>query len=182
MRITSGKYRGRKIYLHEQKGVRPTSAMSREAIFNIISHGEFSVTGKNVLDIFCGTGALGLEALSRGAASATFLDKQGSVLRLVQHNIESLKIEEPTKTIKADAMKLEQAPQQYDIAFLDPPYFKGMIPKTLKNIAAHNWLKKGSLVVIEYAIKEEVKLPEKYEILKSKNYSGTKIEVARYNG
>jgi 16S rRNA (guanine966-N2)-methyltransferase len=155
MRIISGKHKGRRIELPSDvsDNIRPTSDFAREAIFNILTHGKFGLNGhsfidKQVLDVFCGTGAFGLEALSRGAASVTFIDQSRESIAIAKHNAVRMKESEQAQFIIADATKLSTAKKQFSLIFLDPPYFSKLIPPTLKSLRAGGWIAPEALIVI----------------------------------
>lgn len=186
MRIISGKHRGRKIELLKEAGkeVRPTSEFAREAIFNILNHGKFSadgnsIMGKAVLDLFCGTGAFGLEALSRGAAHATFVDQSRASIATARYNAEKMHETENADFIQADAAKLTRARKAYDLIFIDPPYFKNLIPPTFLALHAGGWIADDAVIITEHDSKEIVNLPEMFEIIDSRRYGRATINVVK---
>lgn len=155
MRIIAGKFRGRKIEAPAGEAVRPTSDRAREALFNVLTHGGYRagggsvVEGAVVLDAFCGTGALGLEALSRGAARATLLDSDSQALTVARRNARALGVESQVSYALADATRPPPARTTHDLVFLDPPYDSDLAGPALTALAAGGWLAPGALVVVE---------------------------------
>lgn len=152
LRIIGGAWRGRSIAVPAD-GVRPTSDRAREAVFNRLIHGfaehGFRLPGATVVDVFAGSGAMGLESLSRGAASATFIERSSSVTALIKRNIETLGADDRAAVIGADATALPRAYQPCDLALLDPPYEEIVVTAALTSLARQGWLKPGALVVAE---------------------------------
>ena len=190
MRIISGKHKGRKIELLKEAGsdIRPTSEFAREAIFNILNHGKFSddddadsgnIAGKEVLDAFCGTGAFGLEALSRGAKSVTFIDQNRASITTARHNAEKMHESENAVFIQADACKLGKARKQYNLIFLDPPYFKNLIIPALNSLYSGGWIAPNALIVTEHDIKEHIEFPQNFEVVDSRKYGRAMVEMLR---
>ncbi len=126
MRIIGGKFRGRKLKTPEAKEIRPTTGRLRESMFSAVDHRIGGFHGKSVADIFSGTGALGLEALSRGAKSAVFVDNHFPALAILKENIALLQVEAEAKILKRDARDLPKMESPYDVVFMDPPYGQGL--------------------------------------------------------
>ncbi len=178
MRIISGKHRGRRIEAPEGKEVRPTTARSREAIFNILQHGEYGdkqVLKGRVADIFCGSGAMGLEALSRGASHVTFVDKNRISLEAAEFNIAQFKEQENSTLLRADSSQLPAAPKPYDLLILDPPYDTNLGRKSLKTALDGGWIHADTAIVLEQGVKDEIKVPKGLEILDVRKYSNSHI-------
>ena len=156
MRIIGGRHRGRRLFVPRGLDIRPTSDRVRESIFNILGG---AVSAWNVLDLFAGTGALGLEALSRGAAHAVFVDKHPSALAAIRRNVERLGMVSSARVIKADLTRglgLRKHEQKaYDLIFLDPPYGKGLVLKGLDVVARAGLASSNVLAVAEHASHEE---------------------------
>lgn len=161
MRIVGGSLRGRRLAAPPGTAIRPTSDRAREGLFNRLVHGAFSddgtssVSGAFVLDAFCGTGALGLEALSRGAAHATFLDRDPAAILCAGQNIEALDVVAQTTVLRGDATMPPQAPGQVSapctLIFLDAPYAEDVSAAALTALAAAGWMSAGALCVCETA-------------------------------
>jgi len=186
MRIIAGKHKGRRIELGKNVGdaIRPTSDFAREAIFNILAHGKHGLNGhtfegQRVLDVFCGTGAFGLEALSRGAAEVTFIDKAREAISTVRQNAERFGEIDAVDFVLADASKLSRARKTYSLVFLDPPYFGKLIPPTLLSLHAGGWLDKESLIVIEHDAKEAVELPKDFSVIDERKYGRAMVKLLK---
>ncbi|NBX03681.1 MAG: 16S rRNA (guanine(966)-N(2))-methyltransferase RsmD [Alphaproteobacteria bacterium] len=186
MRIISGKHKGRRIELGKDAvTVRPTSEFAREAIFNILTHSKHipdgaAYAGKQVLDVYCGTGAFGLEALSRGAAKVTFIDKAREALATTKHNVVRMHEEETTDFLLADATRLPRARSAYSLIFLDPPYFSKLIEPTLASLLAGGWIEKGGLIVVEHDAKEAITLTPEFEVLDERRYGRAQVNLLRF--
>ena len=176
MKIIGGEFRGRLIDMPAVKDMRPTSDKVCEAIFNIISQ---KIAGASFLDLFAGSGAVGLEALSRGAADVTFVDIQKKCTASIEKSIASLSINKDTVNIlKYDAIKamekLSDLKYRFDLIFLDPPYYGDWVKKCLINIERYDILKHSSLVICEHFKKDIV--PESlggFKLVRQKRYGDT---------
>jgi 16S rRNA (guanine966-N2)-methyltransferase len=186
LRIIAGKHRGRNIETKESKRIRPTGSMARGAIFNILAHGTFGVAGesplmgRNVLDLFCGTGALGLEALSRGAKHVTFVDQSNESITLARTNVKNFGEEEATQFVRSDSTSLPPARSRNHLVFIDPPYNSGLAPKSLKSLRDQGWLEDGAVVVVELSAREDLLAPEGYDMFDERKYGSTKIVFLRF--
>ena len=174
MRIVAGQYRGKKLWTPEGKEVRPTSERAREAIFNILhSHLGSDYSAVRLADIFAGTGAFGLEALSRGAASITLVDKDTS---LAAKNAKMfVKEQAKIKLIKADALNLPHLRDKFNMVFMDAPYAKGLTEEVLKQLLEKDWLEPNSLCIVEIKKDEHIDIPQKYELLDERVYGLARI-------
>ena len=185
MRIVGGKHRGRVLNAPSGRDTRPTSDRVRESVFNILSHGieDFELDGVSVVDVFAGTGALGLEALSRGAKHATFIDISRGAVDLIKKNAAMLSEWRNTTLLKIDAQHFAPPPRAAKapcgLAFLDAPYEKELTLPALLGLANKGWLQPGSIVVTELAAKEELELPRKYELLDERSYGAARILFLR---
>ncbi len=183
MRIIAGKHRGRKIGLVREAGnnVRPTSDFAREAIFNILTHGKHgqSFDGLHVLDLFCGSGAYGLEALSRGAASVTFVDQAREAMTSVRFNAEHIGETENVDFLMANATLLPRARRKFSLVFLDPPYSKNLIVPALKSLQLGGWLEDDALIVTERDAKDELKLPEGFLLSDERRYGRAVVGLVK---
>ena len=179
MRIISGKFRGRHLDTPQDIHTRPTSDRVRESIFNVLENGlSIKWDGLHVLDLYAGTGALGIEALSRGASFCLFIDQHSQAIDIVKRNASLFSY---TTIWQEDATHLKLNPYSpFDVVFLDPPYKKNLVPPTLKNLLSSNYLKNGCCIIIEISNKEEVNLMNSFKILKEKIYGKTKIIFVQY--
>lgn len=186
LKIIAGKHRGKNIQTKKNSSIRPTGARTRGAIFNILMHGQFGdhdhspLIDKSVIDLYCGTGALGLEALSRGAKHVTFVDESSDSLALANANITHMHENENAQTIRSDSTSLPKARRTCSLAFLDPPYNSGLAVKSLKSLAAQGWLEDGAVAVVEVSNRETLTAPDHYTIFDERKYGNTKIVMLRY--
>jgi 16S rRNA (guanine966-N2)-methyltransferase len=154
VRIVAGRFRGAQLATPETDAVRPSADRLRETLFNVLAHGYGNpVVEARVLDLFAGTGSLGLEAVSRGAAFCLFVDDGAPARALIRANVEKLALTGATKLWRRDATDMGPcAPMPpFDLAFLDPPYGKGLAERALTSLAAGRWLAPGAVVVVEEA-------------------------------
>lgn len=184
MRIIAGKHRGRNLIAPEGRAVRPTSDRAREAVFDILAHGRFAeqdaCTDAMVLDAFAGTGAFGLEALSRGARHASFIEKDRSARGALQQNIAALGETPHAAILMGDATRPPRATGACSLIFLDPPYGEDLAAPALKALAQSGWMAKHALVVVEIAAKEDLTAPEDFEPLDERRYGAAKFVFLRY--
>lgn len=184
MRIVGGKFRGRVISGPEHDGLRPTSDRVRENIFNILLHGLLSehLEEMRVIDLFAGTGALGLEALSRGASYCLFVDNDASSRALMRQNIETLILTGETKIFRRDATDLGQkgtmAP--FDVAFIDPPYGKGLGEQALISLVSGDWLKPQSIIVWEERSSSDLSWPSSIREVDRRVWGETQVAFGCY--
>ena len=165
MRVVAGRYRGRRLAAPTGQGTRPTADRVRQTLFDILMHSDLvELEGARVVDAFAGSGALGLEALSRGASHACFLELAAQPLAAIYANIKALKAEAETKVVRADAAKPPAAPHACSLAFLDPPYHGDLVVPCLTGLAAQGWLEDGALVVVEVAADEDFTPPPGFAI------------------
>ena len=177
MRIIAGKHRGRKLFPPEGGKVRPTADRAREALFSILGHRIGSWTGVRMLDVFCGTGAFGLEAVSRGAEKACFIDIDTASVR----KNADLWAEEKSKIkiVQADAQSLPRADAKYNLAFLDAPYNKGLTATALRSLHEKGWLAENALIVAETEKSEALEAPSPWELLDERTYGSAKFWIFR---
>ncbi|MCC3303447.1 16S rRNA (guanine(966)-N(2))-methyltransferase RsmD [Sneathiella sp. HT1-7] len=186
MRIVGGKFRGKKLVLPEDKRVRPTSDRAREALFNILGH-DSEMRGENgllpndaiVLDVFAGTGALGLEALSRGAVHVTFLDNHSESLKLVEQNVKNMSARNCTDILRRDAANPGKPGMPCDLILMDPPYGENLAAPTLVALKKNGWIKPDAIIVIEIAAKENVDIPPEFRLLKDRKYGAARLIFLR---
>lgn len=178
MRIITGKARGLQLTVPKTYDVRPTADRVKESVFNIIGS---KIIGAHVLDLFAGTGNLGLESWSRGAQSSTFIDESKESLRLVQSNIKKCRAEEACTVVKgsapAVAERLYREGKRFDFAFCDPPYNKGWVNRIIETLARYPFLSEGGYLVVERSAHEELPvLPAGYELVRSEKYGETIVD------
>ncbi|HMF26862.1 MAG TPA: 16S rRNA (guanine(966)-N(2))-methyltransferase RsmD [Pseudolabrys sp.] len=182
MRIVGGKLRSRPLAGPKTDTLRPTADRLREALFNILAHSYGDpVTGARVLDLFAGTGALGIEAISRGAAYVLFVDDGVEARALLRDNIETLGLGGVTRIFRRDATRLGQAHpvEPFSLVFLDPPYGKSLAEKALVSALAGRWLSPGALIIVEEATDAAFKAPEGFQELERRKYDDTEFTIAR---
>ena len=180
MRIVGGSQRGRRLVAPSGEAVRPTSDRAREALFNILSHGDFAGSGlpfaeRPVLDAFAGTGALGLEALSRSASAAVFIESDRGALAALRRNIGALGEEDRAHIVGGDATRPPRAAFACALAFLDPPYKSGLAAPALAALTAAGWLTPDALAVIEVAAREELPMPAGFTIIDERVYGAARL-------
>jgi 16S rRNA (guanine966-N2)-methyltransferase len=178
MRVVGGRLRGRVLAAPKGEAIRPTSDRLRESLFNILVHAYGDpVSGARVLDLFAGTGALGIEALSRGAAFALLIDDGAQARALIRQNVDTLGLGAVTRVFRRDATKLGAAHpvEPFGLAFLDPPYRKGLAEVALTSMAAGGWLADGALVVVEEAADAGFAAPEGFVEIERRTYDDTVV-------
>ena len=180
MRIVGGEFKGRAIAAPQGRDTRPTSDRARESVFNVLAHADWSpgVEGRRVLDLFAGSGALGLEAISRGAAFALFVETDASARGTIRDNIEALGLFGTTRIHRRDATDLGVKPaglgDPFDLVFLDPPYGKGLGERTLAKLGAGGWITADALIMLEVGADETPELAA-FETLDERGYGAAKV-------
>ena len=149
MRIIAGNFRGRRLLVPPGQAIRPTGERAREALFDVLEHGAPPVRGARFLDLFCGTGAVGLEAHSRGAAEVVLIEHDRAALKVAEANIARLGAPPSVRLLARDASRLGPAPHPFDLIFLDPPYRSGLAGVTLGALARGDWLAGDARVIVE---------------------------------
>lgn len=184
MRVIAGKYRGRRIETVDDKKLRPTLGIAREAIFNILSHGQFMhedgtpcLVGANVLDLFCGCGALSMEALSRGADHAVLMDIDADHLAIARHNLEKIEESDNCTFIRRDSSAPSMASMSCNLVFLDPPYKQGLADKALRNLLKSDWLADGAFLVVETGKHEALAQYSELEEITNRHYGQSRIRI-----
>ena len=187
MRIIGGRHRGRALTALKGKALRPTSDRAREAIFNILEHtlegGE--PDGAAVLDVFAGSGALGLEALSRGAALATFIDNGRAALDCARKNARALGCEDSAVFLGLDATRLPppgDSGEPATLAFLDPPYGSGLAEPALHCLAAQGWIAPGAVLAVEAGTRDSLTLPEGFHQVDERAYGASRVMFLKFAG
>ena len=182
MRVVGGRLKGRQLVAPSSRDIRPTADRLRESLFNILTHAYGDpVSDARVLDLFAGTGALGIEAVSRGAAFALFVDTGAEARALLRNNVESLGLGGVTKVYRRDAANLGPAHpmEPFSLVFLDPPYAKKLAEKALCSLRDGGWLTDGALLVVEEAKAAEFAAPEGFEELERRSYDDTEFVFLR---
>ncbi len=200
MRIVAGRHRGRRLEAPAGMAVRPTADRTREALFNILTQGKLPwrapvggqggggqgaerrgnpLAGARALDAFAGTGALGLEALSRGAAFVTFMENQAAALAACRNNIALLEETARSQALRCDVLRPLPAPAPCDLVLMDPPYNQGLAAPALAALEAAGWLAPGALAVVELIAKEPFAPPEGFEIVDQRKYGKARLVFLR---
>lgn len=184
MRIVGGRFKGRALAAPEGRGTRPTSDRAREALFNVLAHAAWSpgMEGRRVLDLFAGSGALGFEALSRGAAFALFVETDAAARGAIRDNIERLGLFGITRIHRRDATDLGAKPaglgDPFDLVFLDPPYHKGLGEAALARLRGGGWITDDALIVFECGA-DEAPTVEGFATLDAREYGAAKVLFLR---
>lgn len=185
MRIVAGSLKGRTIVAPEGQGTRPTSDRARQAVFNVLEHAAWAepLSGTRVMDLYAGSGALGFEAISRGAAFALFVETDDEARGAIRENADAYGVMGRTRVHRRSAVDLGVRPgsdgEAFDLAFLDPPYRKGLGEQTLARLIEGNWLRPGAMVVFERGSDEpEIDTPG-YERLDARDYGAARVLFLR---
>lgn len=187
MRIVSGAHRGRTLKTPPGEATRPTSDRARQAVFNILEHAPWAgdLHGARVIDLFAGSGALGFEAISRGAAFCLFVETDEAARGAIRENIDALGLFGATRLHRRDAtdlgLKPASAGEPFDLAFLDPPYRKGLGERALEGLAAGGWLKPGAIVMFERGSDEPDVAPAGFEALDARDYGAARVQFLRFS-
>jgi 16S rRNA (guanine966-N2)-methyltransferase len=180
VRIVGGEFRGRPLATPRSNAIRPTTDRTREALFNVLAH-RFGdrLTGARVLDLFAGTGALGLEAISRGAANCFFVEESAEGRGLIRDNVEAFGLQGRTKIFRRDATRLGDVGtiQPFGLLFADPPYGKGFGELALQSARQGGWLVAGALCVVEEIASVPFKAGEGFDLIDERNYGETVIRL-----
>jgi 16S rRNA (guanine966-N2)-methyltransferase len=185
MRIVAGTFRGRVLVAPKGHSARPTADRARQAIFNVLQHAAWAplLERARVLDLFAGSGALGLEAVSRGADTCVFIDRDRAARTAILANIETLGVRDRTRIDRRDATTLgartDADGPRYDLAFLDPPYGKGLAEAALARLGAGDWLGAGALAVVERGAADPADAPPGYEILDERTWGAARVAFLR---
>ena len=185
MRVVGGQFSGHGLAGPKDRAIRPSSDRLRGAVFDILTHSfDDACAGARVLDLFAGTGALGIEALSRGARSALFVDQAQAARGLIRQNLDSLGIMGLARISKRDVGHLGPAGAQggFTLVFIDPPYGKGLGEKALTGLARGGWLAPDALVVLEEAQDAEITLPQPFRAEDTRRYGDSQVVFARFGG
>lgn len=184
MRIVGGEFRGRSLAAPKSQSIRPTTDRTRESLFNILSHAyPEALEDAHVLDLFAGTGALGLEALSRGGRSALFVESGVEGRGLIQTNIENFGLQGRARLFRRDATRLGPAGTSgpFSLVFADPPYGRGLGDKALASAARGGWLEDGALVILEEDAETDPAPGAQFTLLENRTFGDTMMRFFRYN-
>jgi 16S rRNA (guanine966-N2)-methyltransferase len=179
--------RGRPLVAPPDARVRPTADKVRQAMFNVLGHNDFgvgfSLEGARVADLFAGTGALGIEAISRGATFCLLVDDSADSRALIRRNVEALQLTGVTKIWRRDATQLGPMPAgsggPFTLVFLDPPYRKNLVMPAMQSLAEGGWLTPNALLVVELAADEPLPSPDGFIVLDERNYGDTQMSIWR---
>lgn len=185
MRIVAGRFKGAALVAPKGHATRPTSDRVRESLFNILLQGklDFEIEGARVLDLFAGTGALGLEALSRGARFSLFIEQSAEARGVIRRNVEALELMGATKIWRRDASALgdlrKVAP--FDLVFVDPPYGQGLGERGLITAFEGGWLTPGAFCVLEERAGTDLALPDALHLIETRTYGDTQISILEHD-
>ena len=180
MRVITGSARGRVLKELQGMETRPTTGKVKESLFSII---QFDIEGRRVLDLFAGTGQLGIEALSRGAAECVFIDRRPDAIRLIQENLEVCGLSDRAIVRSGDAMSYLKSGEKFDLVFLDPPYASGLLEQALTDIAAFDICRQHGIIVAESAADTVLPaLPAPYRLYREYRYGKIKLTVFHRGG
>ncbi|MET0183757.1 MAG: 16S rRNA (guanine(966)-N(2))-methyltransferase RsmD [Caulobacterales bacterium] len=184
MRIVGGEHKGRALQAPQGRATRPTSDRARESLFNILAHADWSpgVERRRVLDLFAGSGALGFEALSRGAVFALFVETDEAARGAIRTNVETLGLFGATRVHRRDATDLGPKPAglgaPFDLVFLDPPYHKGLGEKALASLMPGGWISSDALIVFEHGVDEQIE-PPGFTLLDTRDYGAATLKFLK---
>ncbi len=187
MRVVAGRLKGKPLRAPAGEGTRPTSDRLRESLFNILVHGRAaaaSIDDARVLDLFAGSGALGIEAMSRGAAFCLFVDEDAGARGAIRDNCSALGLNGTTKIFRRDATDLGPLErfQPFTLAFLDPPYGKGLGERALASASIGGWLAPGAVCVLEERAHAEIVVPEGFEAIETRAQGLGAVTFLRWRG
>jgi 16S rRNA (guanine966-N2)-methyltransferase len=183
VRIVGGEFRGRSLATPKSDAIRPTSDRTRESLFNILAHAYADVLdGGRILDIFAGTGAVGIEALSRGCRSALFIENDVEGRGLIWDNIEAFGLQGRARILRRDATQIGKpgTMEPFDFVFADPPYGKGLGEKALAGAGEGGWIKPGALVILEERADVDPVLPATFQTVETRTFGDTRMHFYRY--
>ena len=187
MRIVAGAFRGRPLVAPKGHSTRPTADRTRQALFNVLEHAAWApdLPGLRVIDLFAGSGALGLEALSRGASFCLFVERDDAARGAIRTNVEALDLIGQTRVHRRDAADLGRRPPgdgpPFGLAFLDPPYGKGLGEAALASLAGGGWLAPGALAVLERGADDPADETPGYELLAERTWGAAKVAFLRWS-
>jgi 16S rRNA (guanine966-N2)-methyltransferase len=179
MRIIAGKFKGRRLLCPSGAAVRPTADAAKETVFNLLGD---RVEGARALDVFAGVGALGIEALSRGALTVDFIERDASALKYLAKNLDRIGIADEARVLRGDALvwmkKLHASERIYDLAFLDPPYGRGLVARAISGELDRPLLRAGAILVVRHHAKELVAAPRsRYDVESERRFGDTVVTL-----
>ncbi len=184
MKIIAGKHKNRIIPSLKNSNYRPSTTKFREALFSVLSSGEFidkpPFEDAEILDLFAGTGSLSFEGLSRGAKTITLLDNNKDHLKVAKGFAVKINEEDNVKFLLASAICLPLATEQYGLVFMDPPYYNQFVEKSLISLIKNNWLKNNAIIAVEMEKREALVMPQNIVLIKEKIYGNNKLLILRY--
>ena len=180
MRVITGTARGRRLKTPENYDIRPTNDNVKESVFNII---QFDIEGRRVLDLFAGTGQLGIEALSRGAECAVFVERRRDALQVIRENLEACGMTDKARVVNGDAMSYLKSGEKFDLIFLDPPYASGLLEQALEEIVRFDICRRHGIIVAESAADKTLPpLAGPYALYSEYRYGKIKLTVYHRDG
>jgi len=184
MKIIAGKYKGRVVPTVKGSNYRPSTAKFKEALFSILSSGEFAqdnpLLNASVLDLFSGSGSLSFEAVSRGAKTALLVDTNRIHLETAKSFAEKIGESTNIKRLQTNVLHLSYTPFKYNLVFLDPPYYNDMVDKVLRGLIQNNWLAQGAIIAIEMEKAKTIKGYDSLTVLKEKIYGNSKLLILKH--
>jgi 16S rRNA (guanine966-N2)-methyltransferase len=180
MRIISGKFKGRRLFTPKNDAIRPTSDRTRESLFNLLMHGSYAgehIIDQRVVDLCCGTGALGLEAISRGASECVFIDQDKTAIALAKENAMHCQAIPQCQFLQADISRLPQARQPVALVLMDAPYDTPLAASAYRSLQQGGWLEKSALIVVEQPAFAPIELLPSAELIDERKYGKTKLLV-----
>lgn len=174
MRVITGEARGRRLKEPVGMDIRPTTDKVKESIFNII---QFDIEGRNVLDLFGGSGQLGIEAISRGAKSAVFVDASQQAVKLINENLKIVGFEDRARVVRGDSISFLASGEKYGVVFMDPPYDTDLLDKALENAIKFDILKENGIIVCESKLEKQLAVTEPYYLSREYKYGKIKLSV-----
>ncbi len=182
VRIIAGKWRGKKLITPKGLNVRPTSDRGKGALYDLLIHGKpaargFKLRDAQVLDAFAGTGALGLEALSRGAAQVTFMENAKASQRAISANVSACQADSVVNLIETDVLAAPRATSPCGLIHLDPPYGKGLVSAALQRLETNGWIASGAICCAELGKDETLQIPEGFRQLEDRRYGAARIVI-----
>ena len=187
MRIVAGTFRGRPLVAPKGQSTRPTADRTRQALFNVLEHAAWSphLDGLRVIDLFAGSGALGLEAISRGAAFCLFVERAEAARAAIRTNVAAMGLEDRTRIDRRDAAALGARAASdgaaFDLAFLDPPYGEGLGEASLARLAAGGWLAPGALAALERGAGDPSPTPDGFSLLDARTWGAARVSFLRFS-